>query len=199
MEHGCRFHRTDRSGVRVLAQDLFPTLKVTGLTPIMARHGLGLNRVAWCAYHYGQWIFTPEFGWVWVPGYEWTPGRVAWATGPGYIGWSPYLGGGNPNVNFWVVINRDRFGYSNYSRYVLRRDTSPQSVRSASCPVAFRSASENRSGAHHSSFHSCRACKCKTGRCGSTQHKISLAERTRDCGVETNFSCQQKVHSVSHN
>ena len=43
-------------------------------------------------------------------------------TGADYIGWSPYVNG-NPNENFWVVINRDRFGYNNYSRYVLRRDT----------------------------------------------------------------------------
>jgi len=83
---------------------------------------VGYEPWAWCAYHYGQWVFTPEFGWIWQPGYSYTPGRVVWATGPDYIGWTPYVAGGGPNVNFWVVVNRDRFGYSNYSNYVLRRD-----------------------------------------------------------------------------
>jgi hypothetical protein len=81
----------------------------------------GTEPWAWCAYHYGQWVFSPQFGWVWVPGYTYTPGRVVWATGADYIGWTPYVAGG-PNVNFWVVVNRDRFGYNNYSNYVLRRN-----------------------------------------------------------------------------
>jgi hypothetical protein len=82
---------------------------------------VGYEPWAWAAYHYGQWVFTPEFGWIWQPGYSYTPGRVVWATGPDYIGWTPYVAGG-PNVNFWVMVNRDRFGYSNYSNYALRRD-----------------------------------------------------------------------------
>jgi osmotically-inducible protein OsmY len=48
----------------------------------------GYEPWAWAAYHYGNWIYR-ESGWAWVPGYEWHPGRVAWAQGTGSIGWMP--------------------------------------------------------------------------------------------------------------
>jgi hypothetical protein len=78
----------------------------------------------WAAYHYGNWVWSPEFGWVWVPGYDWSPGRVAWSYGDDYIGWRPaYYGdyyGGN-DFNLWVFIDSNRFGYNNYSPYVIPR------------------------------------------------------------------------------
>jgi hypothetical protein len=47
-------------------------------------------------YHYGNWMPTPEYGWVWVPGRTWYPNTVAWRTSPesvgpdnSYIGWAP--------------------------------------------------------------------------------------------------------------
>ncbi len=49
----------------------------------------GYEPWAWVGYHYGSWIFTRNFGWVWVPGYDWHPGRVAWARGYDTIGWMP--------------------------------------------------------------------------------------------------------------
>jgi hypothetical protein len=49
----------------------------------------GYEPWAWAGYHYGDWAFTREAGWVWVPGYDWHPGRVAWAQGMGTIGWMP--------------------------------------------------------------------------------------------------------------
>lgn len=49
----------------------------------------GYEPWAWAGYHYGSWIFDGRYGWVWVPGYEWHPGRVAWARGYGTIGWMP--------------------------------------------------------------------------------------------------------------
>ena len=27
----------------------------------------------WATDHYGRWMRTTEFGWLWVPGYEWAP------------------------------------------------------------------------------------------------------------------------------
>lgn len=75
-------------------------------------------------YHYGYWIFTPAYGWVWVPGYDWHAGRVNWSYGGGYIGWRPqfpsgyYYGGSD--YNFWTVIDADRFGYRSYRPYALR-------------------------------------------------------------------------------
>src|SRR5207244_4251207 len=43
----------------------------------------------WAAYHYGNWIFAQQYGWVWLPGYEWQPGRVIWSYSYGMVGWMP--------------------------------------------------------------------------------------------------------------
>ena len=84
---------------------------------------VGQESWSWAAHHYGQWIYTAQFGWVWMPGYEYHPGRVVWATGADYIGWAPYGAGyGTANSNFWVVVNRDDFHRDNYRNYAVRRD-----------------------------------------------------------------------------
>src|SRR3990172_5660842 len=75
-------------------------------------------------YHYGNWIYTAQFGWVWIPGYDWHAGRVSWSYGGGYIGWRPQFPSGyyypGSDYNFWVVISADRFGYNSYRPYALR-------------------------------------------------------------------------------
>lgn len=43
----------------------------------------------WLAYHYGHWVWNSRFGWVWLPDYDWHPGRVVWARGYDTIGWMP--------------------------------------------------------------------------------------------------------------
>ena len=43
----------------------------------------------WACYHYGNWVFDPGFGWIWIPGIEWSPAWVSWRTGGGYWGWAP--------------------------------------------------------------------------------------------------------------
>jgi hypothetical protein len=43
----------------------------------------------WATYHYGRWVNEPNYGWGWVPGYDWGPAWVAWRNGGGYIGWAP--------------------------------------------------------------------------------------------------------------
>jgi hypothetical protein len=43
----------------------------------------------WGTYHYGRWAFDPGYGWVWVPGYGYSPAWVYWMYGTGYIGWAP--------------------------------------------------------------------------------------------------------------
>jgi osmotically-inducible protein OsmY len=71
----------------------------------------GYEPWGWAAYHYGDWAFTRDAGWVWIPGYDWHPGRVAWAQGMGSIGWMPlpptgydysqgYLGQAGPSNQF---------------------------------------------------------------------------------------------------
>jgi hypothetical protein len=41
------------------------------------------------AYHYGTWVWSPPYGWVWVPGTVWAPAWVTWAYTDDYIGWAP--------------------------------------------------------------------------------------------------------------
>ena len=43
----------------------------------------------WGTYHYGRWAFDPGYGWVWVPGYGYSPAWVYWAYGSNYVGWAP--------------------------------------------------------------------------------------------------------------
>src|SRR3990172_1258074 len=54
----------------------------------------GYEPWAWVGYHYGDWIFDRQYGWVWIPGYEWHPGHVIWARSYGSIGWMPAPPGG---------------------------------------------------------------------------------------------------------
>jgi hypothetical protein len=44
----------------------------------------------WATYHYGRWTDLADYGWVWVPGYEWGPAWVSWRTGGDYVGWAPF-------------------------------------------------------------------------------------------------------------
>jgi len=50
----------------------------------------------WATYHYGNWMPTEGYGWVWVPGATWYPSTVEWRTSPeeapvdtSYVGWAP--------------------------------------------------------------------------------------------------------------
>jgi hypothetical protein len=50
----------------------------------------------WATYHYGNWMPTQGYGWVWVPGRTWYPSTVEWRTSPetapvdtSYVGWAP--------------------------------------------------------------------------------------------------------------
>jgi hypothetical protein len=65
---------------------------------------VGYEPWAWAGYHYGNWIWSQQFGWVWIPGYEWHPGRVAWAQGYNSIGWMPL-----PPANY--DYSRGHLGY----------------------------------------------------------------------------------------
>jgi hypothetical protein len=49
----------------------------------------GYEPWAWAGYHYGNWVFSRDHGWVWIPGYEYHSGRVAWSHGINSIGWMP--------------------------------------------------------------------------------------------------------------
>ncbi|MEN3976217.1 DUF6600 domain-containing protein, partial [Emcibacter sp. SYSU 3D8] len=40
-------------------------------------------------FHYGRWVNDPYDGWLWIPGYVWSPGWVIWRSNDRYIGWMP--------------------------------------------------------------------------------------------------------------
>jgi len=43
----------------------------------------------WATYHFGNWMPTTEYGWVWNPGSTWYPSTAAWRTSDEYVGWAP--------------------------------------------------------------------------------------------------------------
>ncbi|MEJ5331089.1 MAG: DUF6600 domain-containing protein, partial [Desulfobaccales bacterium] len=43
----------------------------------------------WATYHFGHWLPTLDFGWVWLPGRTWYPSTVIWRSSRDYIGWAP--------------------------------------------------------------------------------------------------------------
>ncbi len=43
----------------------------------------------WVTYHYGSWVPSPSFGWVWRPGFRFSPAWVYWYWGPSYVAWVP--------------------------------------------------------------------------------------------------------------
>ena len=66
----------------------------------------------WAPYHYGRWVFTDDYGWVWIPGTVWAPAWVTWYTGSGYIGWAPLP----PDNNFFLQIGIGPIGFNYYTR-----------------------------------------------------------------------------------
>ncbi|MEA2601276.1 MAG: hypothetical protein QOF89_2268 [Acidobacteriota bacterium] len=56
----------------------------------------------WVPYHYGTWDYLPAYGWVWQPGYVWSPAWVYWYWGPSYVGWCP--------TGFYTSFYGSRFG-----------------------------------------------------------------------------------------
>lgn len=92
---------------------------------------VGLDPWGWPTHHYGHWDVGKGDRWFWRPGRRWSPGRVHWSVGPGYVGWSPlglrgtgqwawtaprasqrgvYPGGTLDPFRAWTVIPTERYG-----------------------------------------------------------------------------------------
>jgi len=56
----------------------------------------------WVPFHYGSWNYLDGYGWVWQPGYVWSPAWVYWYWGPSYVGWCP--------TGFYTSYYGSRFG-----------------------------------------------------------------------------------------
>ncbi len=82
----------------------------------------------WATYHYGFWHYEPVYGWIWVPGDQWSPARVSWMYYGDYILWSPIPPPGyyiadpwDVHSDFiWVGVHVDHFTQNEIGRYKVR-------------------------------------------------------------------------------
>jgi hypothetical protein len=85
----------------------------------------------WAVYHYGNWVLTPSHGWVWVPGYEWSPARVQWMNYGDYAAWAPLPMAGvrlpDPWVNrrYWSVVPMRHLTQRNVRMYFVSGPVAP--------------------------------------------------------------------------
>jgi hypothetical protein len=72
---------------------------------------ISLEPWEWIPYHYGRWIYTKKYGWVWVP-----PMRGLAYRGPGYVGWVY-----TQDYVCWVLLAPGEiyYGYSYYGSYSM--------------------------------------------------------------------------------
>ena len=78
-------------------------------------------------YHYGTWVWTDGYGWVWIPGTVWAPAWVTWSYSDSYVGWAPispsievgFSGYSGPPIvvsqNYYVFVPVNRFVNTNVS------------------------------------------------------------------------------------
>ena len=76
----------------------------------------------WATYHYGNWLFARDHGWVWVPGRTWYPHTVNWRTNDDNVGWTPvpppeYLGAENYSDNYPAADYDAASGGNAYGSY----------------------------------------------------------------------------------
>ncbi|MEI6234989.1 MAG: DUF6600 domain-containing protein [Planctomycetota bacterium] len=43
----------------------------------------------WAPFHYGRWMSTDGYGWLWMPDTCWSPAWVSWRECDGHYGWAP--------------------------------------------------------------------------------------------------------------
>ncbi|MGA9213513.1 DUF6600 domain-containing protein [Kaistella sp.] len=87
----------------------------------------------WAPFHYGRWLYDPQYGWLWIPGYEWSPAWVTWGEVDDYFAWAP-LGprvnvgyaydNWRPNSFYWNIVPREHIYDRDVSRFAedRRRD-----------------------------------------------------------------------------
>jgi hypothetical protein len=92
----------------------------------------------WISCHYGYWYHDDEMGWLWVPGYEWSPARVRWVVTDYEIGWAPMTPPGwlapkaftPAGYRYWVVVPPSRFTDDEvYQHRVVERRGPPHPVK----------------------------------------------------------------------
>ena len=69
------------------------------------------SRWGYATTHYGRWHHMSSFGWVWFPGRRYSPARVKWYVGSGYLGWTPLNYYNQPCVSLTAFFGGYRTGY----------------------------------------------------------------------------------------
>lgn len=64
----------------------------------------------WACYHHGRWVFSPIYGWIWIPGRVWAPAWVDWCYTGAYVGWFPRF----PRFHRW---HKHRYHYHHHHYY----------------------------------------------------------------------------------
>ena len=78
--------------------------------------------------HYGRWVLSPSFGWVWVPGDVWGPAWVDWFSGDGFVGWAPLSPLGGVVVSNFVFVDEADFCDANLKHAVLDANHVPKRI-----------------------------------------------------------------------
>ena len=61
---------------------------------------------------------TPQMGWIWTPGSEFSPGWVVWRTSPEWVGWAPMMPDQDVqtisasdfnNAGYWIFVETRKF------------------------------------------------------------------------------------------
>ena len=108
----------------------------------------------WACFHYGRWNYNDYYGWIWIPGYEWSPGWVAWRWGGGLCGWAPLSPGADwAGVSYtcpqdWWVFLHPRYLYKPRYHNIWRNDfmdgpLHTQKILEKTCLVAYTYGSDN--------------------------------------------------------
>ena len=73
-------------------------------------------------FHYGSWVWSDPYGWVWVPGTVWAPAWVTWAYTDDYIGWAPlpptFVLSYNGYAGGPIVVSQSRYCFVPTSRFI---------------------------------------------------------------------------------
>ena len=97
----------------------------------------------WAAFHFGQWVFLPEQGWVWTldeaatP--EWTPAAVDWRSDAGLAAWQPTVPSGfsvdaQQYALLWTVVRLAVLQRNDFSRHLMSPRLA-RSLRAATPPL----------------------------------------------------------------
>jgi hypothetical protein len=97
---------------------------------------------AWATYHYGRWYYDDYYGWLWLPGYDWSPAWVEWRYGDDCVGWAPlgpyavfdmhfgvyYRHHWSTPYHYWSFVDCGYMASPDVHRYVYRSENNTRFI-----------------------------------------------------------------------